>query len=52
MSCNQSAPSWPEFSTIHTPAIADEKITRDEAVWSQEDGYLGLVAADPRTYVQ
>jgi hypothetical protein len=47
MSCHPSAHSWPGFSTIHTPAIADMKTTRNEAVWSQRDGYLGISEADP-----
>ena len=47
MSCHPSAHSWPGFSTIHTPAIADVKTTRNEAFWSQRDGCLGLGEADP-----
>ena len=47
MSCHPSVHSWPGFSTIHTPAIADVKTTRNEAVWNQRDGCLGLSEADP-----
>src|SRR5690349_1412666 len=34
MSCHPSAHSSSVFSTIHTPAIAGMKTTRNEAVWS------------------
>jgi hypothetical protein len=47
MLCHPSAHSWPRSSTTHTPAIADVKTTRNEAVWNQEDGYLGPSDADP-----
>ena len=47
MSWHPSVHSWPGFSTIHTPAIAGVKTTRNEAVWSQGDGCLGLSEADP-----
>ena len=47
MSCHPSVHSWPGFSTIHTPAIADVKPARNKAVWNQRDGCLGLSEADP-----
>ena len=46
MSCHPSAHSSSGFSTIHTPAIAGMKTTRNEAVWSPRVGWPGLSEAN------